>query len=104
VVRFEIRGHARRFLLLTQTEASLCHENPGFPEPVCVRGSLAALVAWWRGDARFVAARRMGLTLDGPAAVVRAFPGWFDRYAFAHVEPARTRSGFRTTRRKVGRP
>jgi hypothetical protein len=70
---------------------------------VCVRGSLAALVAWWRGDASFVAAQRLGLTLDGPKALVRAFPTWFERYAFAAVGPARKRSGFRTPRRAAGR-
>src|SRR5215470_12259334 len=55
VVRFEIRGHGKRFMLLKKSEASLCHRNPGFPEPVCVRGPLAALVAWWRGDMSFLA-------------------------------------------------
>jgi DNA-binding HxlR family transcriptional regulator len=88
VVRFEIRGHHRRFMLLKTTEASLCHQNPGFPEPVCVRGPLAALVAWWRGDMSFVEARRIGLVIDGPKAVARAFPKWFDLYPFAHIRPA----------------
>lgn len=100
VVRFEIRGHHRRFMLLKQTEASLCHQNPGFPEPVCVRGSLAALVAWWRGDASFVEAQRMGLAIDGPKAFARAFPKWFDLYPFAHIGPARretTRNPARTS-------
>jgi len=87
-VRFEVRGHHRRFMLLKTTEASLCHQNPGFPEPVCVRGPLAALVAWWRGDVSFVAAQRMGLAVDGPKAFTRAFAGWFDLYPFAHVRPA----------------
>ena len=73
VVRFEVRGHHQRFMLLKKTEASLCHQNPGFPEPVCVRGPLAALVAWWRGDMSFVAAQRMGLAIDGPKAFTRAF-------------------------------
>jgi hypothetical protein len=45
VVRFEIRGHHKRFMLLKKSEASLCHRNPGFPEPVCVRGPLTAFVA-----------------------------------------------------------
>jgi DNA-binding HxlR family transcriptional regulator len=88
VVRFEVRGHPRRFMLLKKTEASLCHHNPGFPEPVCVRGPLAALVAWWRGDMRFAEAQRMGLVLDGPKAFTRAFPGWFELYSFAHIRPA----------------
>jgi hypothetical protein len=88
VVRFEVRGHRRRFMLLKKTEASLCHQNPGFPEPVCVRGPLAALVAWWRGDMSFVEAQRMGLAIDGPKAMTRAFPKWFDLYPFAHIGPA----------------
>jgi hypothetical protein len=36
----------------------------------------------------FAAARRMGLAIDGPKALTRAFPGWFDLYPFAHVGPA----------------
>ena len=89
VVRFEIRGHPHRFMLLKKTEASLCHQNPGFPEPVCVRGPLAALVAWWRGDMSFVEAQRMGLSVEGPKAFARAFPNWFEFYPFAHIGPAR---------------
>jgi DNA-binding HxlR family transcriptional regulator len=87
VVRFEVRGHRRRFMLLKKTEASLCHQNPGFPEPVCVRGPLAALVAWWRGDVSFLQAQRMGLEIDGPKAFTRDFPKWFDLYPFAHIGP-----------------
>jgi DNA-binding HxlR family transcriptional regulator len=88
VVRFEISGHRPRFMLLRKTEASLCSRNPGFPEPVCVRGPLAALVAWWRGDMSFLAAQRIGLVIDGPKALARDFPKWFDLYLFAHIGPA----------------
>jgi DNA-binding HxlR family transcriptional regulator len=88
VLRFEIRGHHKRFMLLKTTEASLCHRNPGFPEPVCVRGPLAALVAWWRGDTSFLNAQRMGLEIEGPKALTQAFPKWFDLYPFAHIGPA----------------
>lgn len=88
VVRFEIRGHPRHFLLLTPAEASLCTHNPGFPEPLCVQGPLAALVAWWRGDAGFPEARRMGLAVQGPRPLARAFPGWFLRYQFADIASA----------------
>jgi hypothetical protein len=88
VVRFEIRGHPKRFMLLKHSEASLCHRNPGFPEPLCVRGPLAALVGWWRGDVSFLMAQRMGLQIDGPKTVARAFSKWFDLYAFARVGPA----------------
>lgn len=88
VVRFEIRGHHPRFMLLKKSEASLCHQNPGFPEPVIVRGPLAAAVAWWRGDMSFLEAQRLGLAIVGPKALIRAFAGWFELYPFAHVGPA----------------
>lgn len=88
VLRFEIRGHRSRFMLLKPTEASLCHQNPGFPETVCVKGPLSALVAWWRGDVNFVEAQRMGLTIQGSKLFTRAFPKWFGLYPFAHIKPA----------------
>jgi DNA-binding HxlR family transcriptional regulator len=88
IVRFELRGRKRRYMLLKASEASLCAQNPGFPEPVCVRGPLAALVAWWRGDATFIEAQRAGLVIEGPRALLRAFPEWFERYQFADVRPA----------------
>lgn len=90
VVRFEIDGRRDpRFMLLKPGEASLCTQNPGFPEPLCVRSPLAALTAWWRGDIGFAEARRAGLAVEGPKPLARAFPDWFDRYQFAHVGPAR---------------
>lgn len=96
VARFEIRPHRPRFMLLKRTEASLCTHNPGFPESLRVHGPLAALVSWWRGDVGFVEARRAGLAVEGSKALVRAFPGWFERYRFAHVAPAAgPQSGFR---------
>jgi DNA-binding HxlR family transcriptional regulator len=88
VVRFAIRGYPARFMLLKASEASLCTHNPGFPEPLAVRGPLPALVAWWRGDATFTEARRLGLVIDGPKALARAFPTWFERYMFADIPPA----------------
>jgi DNA-binding HxlR family transcriptional regulator len=88
VVRFEIGRRESRFMLLKAAEASLCLHNPGFPEPLHVRSPLPALVSWWRGDASFVEAQRMGLDITGPRALVRAFPEWFDRYQFAEIGPA----------------
>ncbi|HEX2571904.1 MAG TPA: helix-turn-helix domain-containing protein [Polyangia bacterium] len=92
VVRVEFSdvrgGGGRRFLLLRRAEVSLCGTNPGFPEEVCVRGDRRTLIGWWRGDLSFAEARRAGLEIEGPRALVRAFPTWFDRYLFAEVEPA----------------
>lgn len=88
VVRFEIKRNAPRFMLLKAGEVSLCTQNPGFPEPLRVKARLAVLVAWWRGDVGFHDAQRMGLTIEGPPALARAFPTWFSRYQFAHIAPA----------------
>jgi DNA-binding HxlR family transcriptional regulator len=85
VVRLELDGHRPSYLLLRQTEASLCHHNPGYPELISLGGPLAALVAWWRGDLGFREAQRSGLRVQGPRALVQAFPSWFDRYMFADV-------------------
>jgi hypothetical protein len=30
----------------------------------------------------------VGLSVEGPKALVHAFPNWFDRYLFAGIEPA----------------
>jgi len=95
VVRFEIEGRPPRFMLMKPGEASLCAQNPGFPEPLAVKGPLAALVAWWRGDASFAEAQRMGLSLDGAKALARAFPTWFDRYLFADIPPVTEAEGAR---------
>jgi DNA-binding HxlR family transcriptional regulator len=89
VIRFEIRGHPPVFMLLKAAEASLCTHNPGFPESLTLRGPVGALVAWWRGDAGFLEAQRMGLSIQGTKTLARAFPHWFDRYLFADVPPAR---------------
>jgi hypothetical protein len=83
---------APRFILLKASEASLCTQNPGFPEALTVKAPLPALVAWWRGDVSFVEAQRLGLSISGPRTQVRAFPNWFERYQFAGVAPADTRA------------
>jgi DNA-binding HxlR family transcriptional regulator len=89
VVRFEIKGHPARFMLLRAGETSLCTRNPGFPEPLCVRGPLHVLAAWWRGDVAFAGTSRLGLTVEGERPLARAFPTWFDRYLLASVPSAK---------------
>src|SRR5574338_984031 len=91
VVRFQVDRRSPRFMLLKPSEASLCLQNPGFPEPLTVRARLAALISWWRGDVTFLEAQRMGLEIAGPSTLARAFPRWFDRYQFADIAPARER-------------
>jgi hypothetical protein len=41
----------------------------------------------------FVEAQRLGLIVEGPRALARAFPGWFHRYQFAHIGPASREAG-----------
>jgi DNA-binding HxlR family transcriptional regulator len=84
VVRLDVGGFVR-FLLLRRSEASLCTANPGFPERLAVRSSVAAMTAWWRGDVPFREAQSRGLSVTGPRPLVRAFPTWFLRYVFADV-------------------
>jgi DNA-binding HxlR family transcriptional regulator len=84
VARFELSERHRSYLLLRRSEASLCSANPGYPELV-VRASTAALAGWWRGDTPFA---RAGIRVDGPPALARQFPRWFQRYALAGVAPA----------------
>ena len=88
IVRLEFDSHRPSYLLLRKTEASLCNHNPGYPELLRIRGPVAALAAWWRGDVAFREAQRIGLGLEGPRALTRAFPNWFDRYLFADVASA----------------
>jgi DNA-binding HxlR family transcriptional regulator len=102
VIRFEIEGGKPRFLLLSRSEASLCTHNPGFPEPLLVKTPLAALVAWWRGDVKFLEAQRMGLTLNGPKGMKRDFAEWFGRYSFAAIAPARDEGRRSTTKEPRG--
>jgi DNA-binding HxlR family transcriptional regulator len=92
VIRLELTGGRSRtdlrYLLLRRGEVSLCAENPGFPEQVRLRTSVQTFTAWWRGDLSFADARAADLTIEGRRELVRAFPSWFLRYAFADVAPA----------------
>jgi len=46
------------------------------------------LIGWWRGDFSLADARSAGMVVQGRREWVRAFPKWFERYAFASVAPA----------------
>ncbi len=74
-----------RYLLLRRSEVSLCAVNPGFPEELQVRAPLRTLTGWRRGDLSLAEARSAGLVIGGRREWVRAFPAWFERYAFAAI-------------------
>ena len=84
----DVRRTGIRFLLLRQSEVSICSTNPGFPEELRISGSLRTLTAWWRGDLTLAEARAEGMLVEGRREWVRAFPQWFERYLFAEVAPA----------------
>jgi len=81
----DLKRNAVRYLLLRPTEVSLCAENPGFKASLTLRADRRTLIGWWRGDFSWSEAKRRGLALDGPPALVKAFPTWFQRYLFADV-------------------
>jgi DNA-binding HxlR family transcriptional regulator len=91
VIAIELTAPRRvkpRWLLLRAAEVSVCSTNPGFPQALKVTTDLRTLTAWWRGDIGLEQARRGGLRVDGPRALVRELPRWFDRYLLADVRPA----------------
>ncbi len=92
VVRFDLRdGPKRRFwLLLQRPEAEVCMKPPGFDEDLVVTTDVETLTRWHTGLLSFDDARRSGrFDIEGPRALVRAFPGWNWLSRFAEVAPAR---------------
>jgi DNA-binding HxlR family transcriptional regulator len=93
VVQFEFHGvpkpwqTARWFwLILDRASVDLCLKDPGYEVDLRVEADLATLTKVWMGDMRFGDALRAQLVrLDGPASLVRAFPGWLALSEFAGV-------------------
>ena len=68
----------------------LCFKEPGYKIDLVVDADLAALTKVWMGDVRLGDAMRSGLVrLEGPKALVRAFPGWLALSGYAGVERPR---------------
>ena len=80
VVQFDFRGARTRtlWLVLDRGDVSVCLRHPGFDSDVLVTADIAALYRVWLGRSTLAEAMRSHLVqLDGPPALVRAFPGWF---------------------------
>ena len=94
VVRFELRGAAARckgmrtwWLVLQRSECDLCLRDPGFDVDLVVAADAAVIARVWMGQLSFAQALRSGgLRLEGPRALVQAFPGWLRLSHYAHVE------------------
>ncbi len=79
------------WLVLDRAEVSVCVTDPGFEVDLLVTADSLALHRIWIGHQSFADALRTGqLRFDGPRALSRAFPDWFQLSVFAHVAPVTT--------------
>jgi hypothetical protein len=94
VVRFDfravpktVRSQPTFWLILEHPDVDLCLKDPGCEIDLVVNADLVALTKAWMGDVRLSDAMRSGLVrIEGPRALVRAFPGWLALSGFADVE------------------
>ncbi len=72
--------------MLQQTEASVCLEHPGFDIDLLVTADIAAFCRVWMGKITFAEAVDEGfMEIEGPPALVRAFPRWLQLSHVADV-------------------
>jgi hypothetical protein len=94
VIRFDFTGRPRReryWLLIELGDTEICKTNPGFNEDLCITAEAEAFVKWHAGHLAWTQATREGrIRVDGPLSLVRAFPTWNARSAFAQIRPAST--------------
>jgi len=90
VVRFDFTGRQRReryWLLIERGDGEICKKRPG-DEDLFVTADAETFVRWHAGHLSWTDATRGGrIELDGPSRLVRAFPTWNARSAFAYVTP-----------------
>ncbi len=80
VVQFDFAGRKGRrlWLILEPGDVSACLKPPGFDSDLIVRAEVSALYRVWAGLMDYqVAVGRGEVALQGPPALVRAFPRWF---------------------------
>jgi DNA-binding HxlR family transcriptional regulator len=80
VVQFDLTGRKGRRMLLTLVpgDVSSSLKPPGFEPDLIVRADVSVLYRVWAGFVDYDAAvRRREILLEGPPALVQAFPRWF---------------------------
>jgi DNA-binding HxlR family transcriptional regulator len=91
VVRFDFTGRPRReryWLLIERGETEICKTYGGQDEDLFVTAEAEAFVRWHAGHLSWAdALRGRRIQLDGVPTLVRAFPTWNARSAFAHIRP-----------------
>jgi hypothetical protein len=91
VIRFDFTGRPRReryWLLIELGDTEICKTHPGLNEDLSITAEAEAFVKWHAGQLTWAEATREGrIQLIGPPPLVRAFPTWNSRSAFAHIRP-----------------
>src|SRR5262249_41920517 len=80
VVQFDLTGRKGRrvWLVLVPRDVSSSLKPPGFRSDLIVRADVSVLYRVWAGFVDYDAAVRRGeIVLEGPPALVQAFPRWF---------------------------
>ncbi|HYT83735.1 MAG TPA: helix-turn-helix domain-containing protein [Gemmatimonadales bacterium] len=93
VVRFELRGVPSRcqqmrtcWMVLEPSGVDVCMKDPGFEVDMTAHADVGALARVWAGHLVWAeAVRSGGIKLEGPRAIVQAFPGWLQLSHFARV-------------------
>jgi DNA-binding HxlR family transcriptional regulator len=91
VVRFDLidRPRDKFWLLLHRREAEICIKYPGFEEDLVVRTDCETLTLVHMGRLTIAQATDTGRwEMEGPRALIRAFPRWGGLSYFAHAHPA----------------
>jgi DNA-binding HxlR family transcriptional regulator len=91
VIRFDFTGGTRSeryWLLIEHGDTEICKTYPGLDEDLYITAEAEAFVKWHAGQQSWAQATRDGrIQLHGPSWLVRAFPTWNARSAFAHIKP-----------------
>jgi len=91
VIRFDFTGRRsseRYWLLIEHGNTEICKTYRGLDEDLYVTAEAEAFVKWHAGQLAWTEAIRTGrIQLNGLSWIVRAFPTWNARSAFAHVRP-----------------
>ena len=91
VIRFDFTGRRSRerfWLLIERGDTEICREYPGLDEDLYITAEAEAFVKWHAGQLAWAEAIRGGrIQLHGLSWLVRAFPTWNARSAFAHIKP-----------------
>jgi hypothetical protein len=75
-------------LLIERKEPEICRRSPGLDEDLFITAEAEAFVRWHAGLLAWSEATRdRRIQLHGPTWLVRAFPTWNARSAFADVTP-----------------